>query len=106
MPYRGLVTVQGGLAFSAAALVARWPISMQTLGTVLLVAAKTGSYAVAGAVSATVVVAQAFAGPPVSRVIDRVGQRRVMLLGLAVHLAGLAALVALTLAGAPEWTLF
>src|SRR6266498_3814849 len=96
MPYRGLVTVQGGLAFSAAALVARMPISMQTLGSVLLVAAKTGSYALAGAVSATVVVAQAVVAPPVSRLIDRVGQRRVVLPGLA----------ALVLAGAPGWTLF
>jgi MFS family permease len=106
MPYRGLVTVQGGLAFSAAALVARMPISMQTLGSVLLVAAKTGSYALAGAVSATVVVAQAVVAPPVSRLIDRVGQRRVVLPGLAAHLAGLVALVALVLAGAPGWTLF
>jgi len=104
--YRGLLAVPGGLAFSAAALVARMPISMQTLGTVLLVAARTGSYALAGAVSATVVVAQALVAPAVSRLIDRVGQRRVVLPWLAAHLAGVGALVALALAGAPRWTLF
>jgi len=106
MPYRGLLAIPGGAAFSAAGLVARMPISMQTLGTVLLVAAKTGSYTLAGAVSATVVVAQAVVSPAISRLIDRVGQRRVVLPGLAAHLAGLAALVALVLAGAPAWTLF
>jgi MFS family permease len=104
--YRGLLTIPGGVAFSAAALIARMPIAMQTLGTVLLVVARTGSYTLAGAVSATVVVAQALVAPPISRLIDRVGQRRVVLPALAAHLVGLAALVALALAGAPAWTLF
>ena len=44
-PYRRVLSVPGGAAFSAAGFVARLPISMQTLGTVLLVAATSGSYA-------------------------------------------------------------
>jgi MFS family permease len=98
--------VPGGVAFSAAAFVARMPIAMQTLGTVLLIAGKTGSYGLAGAVSATLVVAQAMASPAVSRVVDRIGQRRVVLPGLVVHLAGLVTLLVLAQAGAPRWTLF
>ena len=48
--------------FSAAGLVARLPISMVGLGIVLLVAAATGSYGLAGAVSAAYVVANAACG--------------------------------------------
>jgi MFS family permease len=104
--YRELLAVPGGVALSGAGLIARMPISMQTLGTVLLVAAETGSYALAGAVSATVVAVQALVSPAASRLVDRVGQRRVMLPELVAHVAGLGALVAFVLAGAPAWTLF
>ena len=106
MSYRELLAVPGGVALSGAGLLARMPISMQTLGTVLLVAAATGSYGLAGAVSATVVLAQALVAPPVSRLVDRLGQRRVVLPELAAHVVGLAALVACVQAGAPAWTLF
>jgi MFS family permease len=105
-PYRALLAVRGGAAFSAAGLLARMPISMQTLGTVLLVSATTGSYGLAGAVSATVALAQALVSPLVSRLVDRLGQARVMVPALAAHVAGLAALVGLVLAEAPSWTLF
>lgn len=105
-PYRRVLSVPGGAAFSAAGFVARLPISMQTLGTVLLVAATSGSYALAGAVSATFALVQALVAPVLGRLIDRVGQARVLLPALVVHTAGLAALVSLALADAPVWTLF
>lgn len=40
------------------------------------------------------------------RLADRLGQARVLLVCLAVHLAGLAGLVAAAVAGGPRWTLF
>ena len=46
--YRDILSRPGAFAFSAAALVARLPISMVGLGIVLLVSAQTGSYGLAG----------------------------------------------------------
>jgi MFS family permease len=86
--------------------VARLPIAMQSLGIVLLVAAARDSYGLAGGVSATFLVAGAAAAPVLGRLVDRLGQARVLLVALAVHTAGIGGLVALVLAGAPAWTLF
>lgn len=101
-----MLAVPGAAAFSAAGFVARMPISMQTLGTVLLVAATSGSYALAGAVSATFALALAVFSPVLGRLVDRLGQARVLLVSLPVHTVGVGALVALALADAPAWTLF
>ena len=105
-PYREVLRVPGAVAFVVAGLVARLPISMQTLGVVLLVRATTGSYALAGAVSATFALAQALLAPLLGRLVDRHGQARVLLPALLLYAAGLGGLVALALAGAPSWTLF
>ncbi|HST65972.1 MAG TPA: MFS transporter [Mycobacteriales bacterium] len=104
--YRQVLRVPGSAAFAAAGLIARFPISMQTLGTVLLVADSTGSYALAGSVSATLAVAQALLAPVLGRLVDRYGQARVLVPALAVHTAGAAALIACALADLPVWTLF
>jgi MFS family permease len=104
--YRQVLRVPGGKAFAAAGLIARFPLSMQTLGTVLLVADSTGSYALAGAVSATLALAQAVFGPVLGRLVDRHGQARVLLPALVAHTAGAAALIACALADLPDWTLF
>ena len=96
----------GGAAFSLAGFVARLPISMQTLGIVLLVAAARDSYGLAGGVSATFLVAGAAAAPVLGRLVDRIGQARVLFGALAVHTVGLIGLVVLVLADAPAWSLF
>ena len=105
-PYRAALGTPGALRFSAAGFVFRMPIAMLGLGCVLLVAQTTGSYGVAGAVAATVALVQALAAPLLARVIDRVGQGRVLVPALVGHSAGFAALVTLTLVGAPAVTLF
>ncbi len=104
--YRQVLRVPGAVAFAGAGLIARFPLSMQTLGTVLLVADSTGSYALAGAVSATLALAQALFGPVLGRLVDRYGQARVLLPALAAHTVGAAALALLAVADAPAWTLF
>jgi MFS family permease len=104
--YRRVLQVPGGAAFSAAGFVARLPMSMQTLGVVLLVAATSGSYGLAGAVSATLALAQALFSPVLGRLVDRLGQARMLVSSLAAHTVGLGALVSLALARAPAWTLF
>jgi hypothetical protein len=105
-PYRRVLAVPGGAAFSLAGFVARLPIAMQTLGIVLLVAAARGSYGLAGAVSATFLVAGAAAAPVLGGLADRLGQARVLLGALVGHTVGLGGLLALVLADAPAWTLF
>ena len=63
---------------------------MLNIGIVLLVEAATGSYAIAGAVAATFAVIQAAASPQLARLVDRLGQARVTVPMLAVHLELLA----------------
>jgi MFS family permease len=104
--YRQVLRVPGAVAFAGAGLIARFPLSMQTLGTVLLVADATGSYALAGAVSAALALAQALFGPVLGRLVDRHGQAEVLLPALVAHTAGAAALIAFATSGLPDWTLF
>jgi MFS family permease len=72
--YRRVLSTPGALLFSATGLVARLPIAMAGLGIVLLVQDRTGSYGVAGAVSATYMVANAVCAIVQGRVIDGWGQ--------------------------------
>ena len=53
-PYRGLFSTPGVKGFVIAGFVGRMPMSMLGIGVVLLISALTGSYATAGAISATV----------------------------------------------------
>ncbi len=101
-PYVDVLRAPGAAAFSAAGGLARLPMSMVGIGTVLMIQGYTGSYAMAGRVSAVLVVAQAVGSPQVARFVDRAGQRRVLLPALVVTTAGLIGLVAAAAAGAPE----
>jgi MFS family permease len=98
--YRRVLAIPGAPSFSAAGLLARLPIAMIGLGIVILVSDRTGSYSVAGAVSATYVAANALLAVPLARLVDRLGQSRV--LGLAAS-ASAAALALLMLAVESGW---
>ena len=74
-PYLEILRLPGALAFSAAGFLARMPMSMFSLGTVLLVAATTGRYGLAGLVAAVGAVGYALGAPQIARLIDRFGQR-------------------------------
>ena len=76
--YRRILGRPGALRFSMTGLVARLPISMIGLGIVLLVSAATGSYGAAGAVSAAYMVANAGFAIVQGRLLDRLGQGRVL----------------------------
>jgi MFS family permease len=76
--YRRILARPGTVRFSLAGLVARLPISMVGLGIVLLVSAATGSYGVAGAVSAAYMVANALFAILQGRLLDHLGQGRVL----------------------------
>jgi MFS family permease len=93
-PYADILRVNGARAFVSAGLVARLPLAMLGLGTVLLITGATDSYGLAGAVSATIAIANAIGAPQLGRLVDRFGQRRVLLPAMVVQTTGLLALVA------------
>ncbi len=76
--YRRVFAHRGSAAFSATGLLARLPISMMTLGIVILVSTLTGSYGLAGQVSAAFVIGNAVVAIPHGRLADRFGQTRVL----------------------------
>lgn len=88
--YARVLRRPGALAFSGAALVARLPISMVGLGIVLLVEERTGSYGLAGTVSAVFVLAEAAFAVLHGRWVDHYGQARVLPVAISVFAAGLA----------------
>jgi MFS family permease len=89
------------LPLMAAALVARLPIGIDSLAIVLFLRQRTGSYAAAGIVSAAFALGGGAGAPLAGRLIDRFGQRRVLLPLALGHAAGLGGLVALALLDAP-----
>lgn len=105
-PYRRIFEAPGSLAFSAAGFLSRMPLSMTGIGIVTMLSQMRGSYGLAGAVTAVVMISGAFFGPQISRLVDRHGQRRVALPATAVTVAGGAALLLCARLGAPDWTLF
>lgn len=92
-PYRTILSQPGSMAFSATGWFARLPISMVGLGLVLLVSSSTGSYALAGSVSAASVVASAVTAPFQARLVERRGQHVMLPILAGVNAATLGGLV-------------
>ena len=99
--YRRLLSDPRARAFSAAGFLARLPISMTALGIVLLVSATTGSYARAGIITATATLVGALAAPWWGRMIDRIGQARVLVTAALICNVSLALLVVTVLLRLP-----
>ena len=97
--YRSVFSHRGAAAFSATGILARLPISMMTLGIVLLVSAVTGSYALAGQVSAAYVVGNAVVAVPHGRLADRYGQAVVLYVDAVLFALATAMLVHATTHG-------
>jgi MFS family permease len=79
----------------------RLPSSMVPLALLLMVQERTGSYAVAGGVSATYGIATALLAPVLGRLADRRSPRRVLLVQSAVYPVLLGAAAVVVIAGAP-----
>lgn len=99
-PYRTVLRLPGATAFSVAGVIARLPISMVSLGLVILVADRTDSYSYAGGVSAAYVAANALAAVPLARLVDRIGQRRVLAPAATLSALGVGLAVAAVESGA------
>lgn len=105
-PYRDIFRAPGALAFSAAGFVARLPWAMVTLGIVTMLSQARGEYGLAGSVAATFALANALIAPQISRLVDRLGQSRVVVPASLLSIAALAALMLATRYRAPDWSLF
>ncbi len=105
-PYRRIFAVPGTRAFTAANLMARLPMGMLSVSAVLMIAGARGSYALAGAVTATGLAATALVGPWTARLVDRHGQARVAVPATALAVLGSLSLLLCVRHGAPDWTLF
>jgi predicted MFS family arabinose efflux permease len=105
-PYIEIFGIPQAWRFSVAGILGRMPMSMYGLGTVLLISAGTGRYGVAGSVTAAGSLGGAVCAPQLARLVDRLGQRRVLVpvaLAFAMSVTGLVAAVQLN---APDWALF
>ena len=105
-PYRRLLAVPGARAFTFGNLLARLPMGMFSVSAVVMIAGARGSYALAGAVTATGLAATALVAPWIARLVDRHGQARVAVPATAVAVAGSLALLLCVHYGAPAWTFF
>ncbi|MFD4440501.1 MFS transporter [Nocardia sp. NPDC058519] len=105
-PYAALFKAPGAVAFSAAGFVARIPLAMMAIGIITMISQLRGEYALAGAVSATFTASTAIVGPQVSRLVDRLGQGRVLPPAMGLSVLGSAALLLSARYDAPTWTLF
>ncbi|MEU6767159.1 MFS transporter [Streptomyces sp. NPDC046853] len=104
--YGQLLRTRGAWTFLLPGFAARQPFAMLTISIVLLVQHTTGSYGVAGAVSAVTGVSMAVFAPFGGKLADRFGQRAVLVPGVLIHTASVLTLTVLALSDAPLWALF
>lgn len=103
--YLALLRMPGVAKFVLAGFLGRLPMSMLGLGVVVLISNIRHSYSLAGAVSATLTCAGAIGAPVLGRFVDRLGQRRILLMAVP-HAVALIGLCVLTLAHSALWSLF
>ena len=105
-PYLTVLRTPHAVPMVLVALIGRLPLSMVGLGSVLLVASRTGSYGLGGAVAAAGAVTTAMSGPVIGRLADTFGQRRVLLPVVVVFVASGLVFLAAVHRQWPHWTLF
>jgi predicted MFS family arabinose efflux permease len=84
-----------------AGFIGRLPMGMVGLGLTLLIVGTAGSYALAGAVAATLTISMALVGPYNARLTDRIGQRLAIPALVAVHVSSFLLLAAAVSFGWP-----
>jgi MFS family permease len=105
-PYAQIFRTPGTKGFSSAAFVARLPIAMAPIGIIAMLAQTHGEYWLAGAVSATFALTNAFLSPQISRLVDRFGQTAVVGPTALISLIAFALLILAANQDWPVWTLF
>lgn len=105
-PYAEILAPPGRRTTVAAGWIGRFPKSALGLALILMVSLTSGSYAVAGAVSAVFVLSLAVGGPQWSRAMDRFGQPRILVIASISLLFTSALLVSVIMLDLPVWTWF
>ena len=93
--YRRLFALTGPL-YVLVAFLARLPLAMAQMGTLLLVAGVSGSYGSGGAAAGAFAIVNAVVSPVAGALTDRIGQRAVLLVQSVGGSVSLAALVVLS----------
>ena len=105
-PYVEIFRAPGAKGFAVAGFIARMPMAMAPIGIVAMLSQTHGEFWLAGAVSATYALANALISPQISRIVDRVGQARVLIPATIVTVLAFAALILAANQDWPVWTLF
>ncbi|RWO93401.1 MFS transporter [Mesorhizobium sp.] len=105
-PYREIFKARGAKGFAAAGFVARMPMAMAPIGIVAMLSQTHGEYWLAGAVSATYALANAFVAPQISRLVDRLGQARIVAPTTVISVLAFVVLITAANQDWPIWTLF
>ncbi|MFE2328205.1 MFS transporter [Streptomyces sp. NPDC059385] len=103
--YGQLLRTPGALNFVLTGFAARQPFAMLTVSIVLLLQHTTGSFGSAGIIAAVTGVSMALFAPQMGKLVDRLGQSRVLVPVVLAHAAAVGALTSLALLGAPLWAL-
>jgi MFS family permease len=104
--YRTVLASSGAWRFSLTALVARLPISISTLGIVLLATGLDRSYGLAGALSASYTIANGVSSVVQGRLLDRLGQAFVLPVVITAYAVGVLGLIVSLDAGWPDAAAF
>jgi hypothetical protein len=99
--YRRVLGAPGVKQPLAGVIIGRLSIAAEPLSTVLMIRGTSGSFAVAGAVLGAYSIAAAISLPVQGRIIDRIGQTRVIATATLVNAVGFVALILLAHDGAP-----
>jgi MFS family permease len=99
--YAAVLRVPHVAPLIAATLIARFPIGINALALILYLRQQTGSFATAGVVAGGLAAGAGIGAPVQGRLVDRFGQRRVLVPLAFVHAAALGGVVGLAELGAP-----
>ncbi|MET0411344.1 MAG: MFS transporter, partial [Polyangiaceae bacterium] len=105
-PYRAIFAAPGTKGFCTAGFLARMPNGLYAASMVTMLSELRGSFSLAGSVMAIALISVAVVGPQVSRLVDRFGQRRVIIPTAALSVLANVGLLLCAHFDAAAWTLF
>lgn len=94
--YQTLFSYKGTTSFTLAGMMARLPLPMMGIGIIIMISQITGSYALAGAISASFVFTYAVLSPQISRLVDNYGQSRILPLFTLISVIGIGGMLLAT----------